>query len=56
MADRPNEPNIDLTPHRVIDAPVQTVNAAWTDPEALQRWPAFGDAVLVRAVADVADA
>ena len=48
------ERNIYLTLHRVIDAPVETVYAAWTDPEMLRRWLAPGDAVVVRAVVDVA--
>lgn len=52
MADHPNEPNIHLTLERVIDAPVQRVYAAWTDPELLKQWLAPGDAVASRAVAD----
>lgn len=44
----------DLTLRRVIDAPVQRVYAAWTDPELLRQWLAPGDAVASRAVADVA--
>ena len=52
MAGQPNEQNIYLTLHRVINAPVETVYAAWTDPEVLRRWLAPGNAVVVRAVAD----
>ena len=52
MAGQPNEQNIYLTLHRVIHAPVETVYAAWTDPEVLRRWLAPGNAVVVRAVAD----
>ena len=54
MAEQPNEPNIYLTLRRVINAPVETVYAAWTDPEMLRRWLAPGNADIVRAVADVA--
>ena len=32
----------DLTLRRVIDAPVQRVYAAWTDPELLRQWLAPG--------------
>ena len=52
MADHQDEPNIHLTLERVIDAPVQRVYAAWTDPELLKQWLASGDAVASRAVAD----
>ena len=48
------EPSIYLTLHRVIDAPVEAVYAAWTEPEMLRRWLAPGNATVVRAVADVA--
>ena len=44
----------DLTLRRVIDAPVQRVYAAWTDPKLLRQGLAPGDAVAPRAVADVA--
>ncbi len=44
----------DLTLRRVIDAPVQRVYAAWTDPELLRQWLAPGSAVASRAIADVA--
>ena len=49
------ERTIYLTPHRVIDAPVEAVYAAWTEPELLRRWLAPGNATVVRAVAEVAD-
>ena len=49
---RGREPDIHLTLERVIDAPVQRVYAAWTDPELLKQWLAPGDAVASRAVAD----
>lgn len=52
MADQSDERNISLTLHRVINAPVETVYAAWTDPEVLRRWLAPGTAVVARAVAD----
>ena len=45
------EADICLTLHRVIDAPVKTVYAAWTDPSVLERWFAPGNAVVARAVA-----
>ena len=50
---RPDEGTIYLTLHRTINAPVETVYAAWTDPEVLRRWLAPGDAAVARAVADV---
>ena len=53
VAKQPDEPDIYLTLHRVIKAPVETVYAAWTDPEMLRRWLAPGNAIFVRAVADV---
>ena len=46
------ERNIYLTLHRVIDAPIETVYAAWTEPEMLRRWLAPGNATVVRAVAE----
>ena len=52
MADHQNAPDIHLTLERVIDAPVQRVYAAWTDPELLKQWLAPGDAVASRAVPD----
>ena len=50
---RPDERNVFVTLHRIIDAPVETVWAAWTDPELLQRWLAPGDATVTRVVAEV---
>ena len=46
------EPNVYLTLHRTIDAPVEAVYAAWTEPEMLRRWLAPGNAEVVRAVAE----
>ncbi len=46
------EPGVYLTLHRTIDAPVEAVYAAWTEPEMLRRWLAPGDAEVVRAVAE----
>ena len=46
------EPNIYLTLYRVIDAPVEAVYAAWTEPEMLRRWLAPGNATVVRAIAE----
>ena len=46
------ERNIYLTLHRVIEAPVEAVYAAWTEPEMLRRWLAPGNATVVRAVAE----
>ncbi len=51
---RPDETGIYLMLHRTIDAPVETVYAAWTDPELLRQWLAPGDTVVARAVAEVA--
>ena len=42
-----------LTLNRVINAPVEAVYAAWTEPEMLRRWLAPGNARVVRAVAEV---
>ncbi|MYA30674.1 MAG: SRPBCC domain-containing protein [Gammaproteobacteria bacterium] len=50
--EQPPETEIYLTLHRVIDAPIKTVWAAWTDPLVLKRWLAPGNAVAVRTVAD----
>ena len=49
---QPTETEIYLTLHRVMDAPIKKVWAAWTDPLVLKRWLAPGNAVVVRAVAD----
>ena len=46
--------SIYLTLHRTIDAPVEAVYGAWTEPEMLRRWMAPGNAQVVRAVAEVA--
>ena len=46
------EGNVYLTLHRTIDAPVEAVYAAWTEPELLRRWLAPGNATVVRAVAE----
>ena len=43
-----------LTLYRVIDAPVEAVYAAWTEPDMLRRWLAPGNATVVRAVAEAA--
>ena len=51
-SEQPSETEIYLTLHRVIDAPIKTVYAAWTDPLVMKRWLAPGNAVVVRAVAD----
>ena len=54
MAEKTDKPNIYLSLHRDIDASVERVYAAWTDPESLRKWLAPGNAVVVRAVAEVA--
>ena len=46
------ETSIYLKLLRVIDAPVETVYAAWTEPEMLRRWLAPGNATVVRALAE----
>ena len=51
---RPDKREIYLTLRRTIDAPVETVYAAWTDPEILCQWLAPGDAVVGRAIAEAA--
>ena len=48
------ERGIYLTLHRMIDAPIEAVYGAWTEPEMLRRWLAPGNAEVVRAVAEVA--
>lgn len=54
MAEQQNEPdNIYLTLNRVINAPVETVYAAWTDPDMLRQWLAPGDAIVTGAVANL---
>ena len=53
MAEQPSKQSIYLTLHRVIDAPVEAVYAAWTDPAMLRRWLAPGNATVVHAVAEV---
>lgn len=50
---RQDERNVYLTLHRTINAPVEKVYAAWTDPELLRRWFSPGDTVVTRAVAEV---
>ncbi len=45
--------DIYLTLNRVINAPVEAVYTAWTDPEVLRQWLAPGDAIVTRAVADL---
>ncbi|MCY4431220.1 MAG: SRPBCC domain-containing protein [Rhodospirillales bacterium] len=51
-APRPLEQEISLTLHRTIDAPIETVYAAWTDPELMRQWFAPGELAVVRAVAE----
>jgi len=50
--EQPPETEIYLTLHRLIDAPIKTVWAAWTEPLVLKRWLAPGNAIVVRAIAD----
>lgn len=49
----PDEREISLTLHRTLDAPVEVVYAAWTDPETMRQWFAPGDLAVARAVAEV---
>ncbi|MDE0150365.1 MAG: SRPBCC domain-containing protein [Rhodospirillaceae bacterium] len=49
---RPDDGNIYLTLHRIIAAPVETVYAAWTDPDLLRQWLAPGDTAVARAIAE----
>ena len=54
MTGQPNDPDtVYLTLQRVINAPVETVYAAWTDPEVLWQWLAPGKAGVTRAVTDL---
>ena len=53
MARQPDESEIYLTLHRTINASVETVYAAWTEPELLRQWLAPDDAVVARVVAEV---
>ena len=48
-----DERGIYLKLRRTVDAPVETVYAAWTDPEVMRRWFAPGDLAVARAVAEV---
>ena len=50
---RPDQSEISLTLHRTVDAPVETVYAAWTDPDIVGRWFAPGALAVARAVAEV---
>ena len=50
---RPDQRAFYLTLNRTIDAPVEKVYAAWTDPEAMRKWFAPGDLSVARAVAEV---
>ena len=53
MTARPrHEEEIYLVLRRTIDAPVETVYAAWTDPETMCRWFAPGEMTVARAVAE----
>ena len=53
MTARPRaEEEIYLVLRRTIDAPVETVYAAWTDPETMCRWFAPGEMTVARAVAE----
>ena len=52
-AEQPRDRKICLMLNRVINAPVEVVYAAWTDPAMLRRWLAPGNATVVRAVAEV---
>ena len=49
----PDEREISLTLHRTLDAPIEAVYTAWTDPETMRRWFAPGDLAVARAVAEV---
>ena len=49
-----SERGIYLTLHRMIDAPVEAVYGAWTEPAMLRRWMAPGNAEVVRVVAEAA--
>lgn len=49
---RPDGHDVYLTLRRTIRAPVETVYAAWTDPEILRRWLAPGEAIVGRAAAE----
>ena len=49
---RSAQSEIFLTLNHVIDASLDKVYAAWTDPEMLQKWLAPGDAVVTNVIAD----
>ena len=49
----PDEREVSLTLHRTLDAPVEAVYAAWTDPETMRQWFAPGGLAVARAVAEV---
>ena len=46
------EEDIYLVLRRTIDAPVETVYAAWTEPGTMCRWFAPGEMTVARAVAE----
>ena len=47
------EHEIYLNLKRLINAPVETVYIAWTDPEVMRRWFAPGEMPVARAVTEV---
>lgn len=51
--DDSRESDIRLTLNRIINAPLDEVYAAWTNPELLKKWFAPGDAEVKIAVANV---
>ena len=53
VAKQPRDRKIYLMLNRVINAPIEVVYAAWTDPAMLRRWLAPGNATVVGAVAEV---
>ncbi|MCY3597278.1 MAG: SRPBCC domain-containing protein [Rhodospirillales bacterium] len=50
---QPLEQEIFLSLQRTIDAPVDQVYSAWTDPELMRKWFAPGELKVARAVAEV---
>ena len=49
---RPDQRAFYLTLCRTIDAPVETVYAAWTNPDVMRKWFAPGDLSVARAVVE----
>ncbi len=50
---QPLEQELFLSLQRTIDAPVDQVYSAWTDPESMRKWFAPGELRVARAIAEL---